>query len=103
MNPARSFAPSVATSAIGTAGWDFEQWVYWVGPFAGSVLAVLLYKLIKLLEYETSNLDDPEAADNVTPAAPSEPPQPRHVASADTLERKGHSSDMYSPSPDTRV
>ncbi|KAF2207269.1 hypothetical protein CERZMDRAFT_115275 [Cercospora zeae-maydis SCOH1-5] len=87
LNPARSFAPSVATSAIGTAGWDSEQWVYWVGPFAGSGLAVLLYKLIKILEYETANLKDPEAnlQDLATSAAPTGPP--------------GDSSDMESRSP----
>ena len=40
---------------------DFHgtQWIYWVGPLAGSVFAVLLYKLIKALEYETAN-PDPE-------------------------------------------
>ena len=35
------------------------QWIYWVGPIAGSLLAVLLYKLIKSLEYESAN-PDPE-------------------------------------------
>ncbi|KAM3425748.1 hypothetical protein BST61_g7680 [Cercospora zeina] len=90
LNPARSFAPSVATSAVGTAGWDSEQWVYWVGPFAGSALAVLLYKLIKILEYETANLKDPEAnlQDLTTSAAPTGPPA-RRVESVETLEKKG--------------
>lgn len=52
MNPARSFAPSIAL-----ASFDAEQWVYWVGPFAGSILAVGLLKVIKALEYETVNPD----------------------------------------------
>ncbi len=56
LNPARSFAPSVAL-----ASFDTEQWVYWVGPLSGSVLAVILLKTIKSLEYETAN-PDPEAA-----------------------------------------
>nr|POE90235.1 aquaporin-5 [Quercus suber] len=55
LNPARSFAPAVAI-----ARFHKTQWVYWVGPLAGSVLATLLYKLIKALEYETANAD-PEA------------------------------------------
>ena len=42
------------------------QWIYWVGPIAGSLLAVLLFKLIKSLEYESAN-PDPELG----PAAPS--------------------------------
>ena len=56
LNPARSFAPSVALGSF-----DSEQWVYWVGPLAGSILAVILLKLIKALEYEKANVD-PNAA-----------------------------------------
>ncbi|KAF2486970.1 aquaporin-like protein [Neohortaea acidophila] len=56
LNPARSFAPQVALHSFTT-----EQWVYWVGPLAGSCLAVGLYALIKALEYHTAN-PDPEIA-----------------------------------------
>jgi hypothetical protein len=31
------------------------HWIYWLGPFLGSLLAVLFYRLIKLLEFETAN------------------------------------------------
>jgi hypothetical protein len=55
LNPARSLAPAVAIHSF-----ESTQWVYWVGPLAGSILAVLLLKLIKSLEYETAN-PDPEA------------------------------------------
>lgn len=55
LNPARSFAPQVAL-----ASFDSTHWIYWIGPCAGSVLAFLMYKLIKSLEYETAN-PDPEA------------------------------------------
>lgn len=48
LNPARTFGPAVAIHSF-----QSEHWVYWVGPLAGTVLAVLLYKLIKALEYET--------------------------------------------------
>lgn len=54
LNPARSFAPPVVV------GFKDTQWIYWVGPAAGSILAVIFYKVIKALEYETAN-DDPEA------------------------------------------
>lgn len=31
------------------------HWIYWLGPALGSLLAVLFYRLIKILEYETAN------------------------------------------------
>ncbi|KAH6620328.1 aquaporin [Boeremia exigua] len=52
LNPARSFGPDVATRLF-----DDYHWIYWVGPLLGALLAVLLYRLLKLLEYETANPD----------------------------------------------
>ena len=50
LNPARSFGPDVI---LGT--FDGYHWVYWVGPVLGAIVAVVFYRLIKLLEYETAN------------------------------------------------
>ncbi|CAK7568238.1 MAG: Aquaporin-1 [Sporothrix epigloea] len=50
VNPARSFGPCVATRSF--TGY---QWIYWVGPILGSLLATGFYKIIKFLEYETCN------------------------------------------------
>jgi MIP family channel proteins len=41
MNPARSFGPAFATGV-----WS-AQWIYWVGPLSGAVLAVVLYDYIR--------------------------------------------------------
>ena len=49
LNPARSLGPDVATKRF-----DGYHWIYWVGPLLGAVLAVLLYRLLKLLEYQTA-------------------------------------------------
>jgi aquaporin rerated protein, other eukaryote len=31
------------------------HWIYWLGPSLGSILAVVFYRTIKYLEYETVN------------------------------------------------
>lgn len=40
MNPARSFGPAIIASNYQ------NQWIYWVGPPIGSILACVIYKLI---------------------------------------------------------
>ncbi|TVY50036.1 Aquaporin [Lachnellula occidentalis] len=50
LNPARSFGPCVVTATF-----DPEHWIYWVGPFVGTCIAVFFYKFIKILEYEMAN------------------------------------------------
>ncbi|XP_063152637.1 aquaporin-6 [Candoia aspera] len=40
MNPARSFGPAVITGKF------LHQWVFWVGPLTGAVLASILYNFI---------------------------------------------------------
>jgi len=50
LNPARSFGPDVINGKF-----DGYHWLYWLGPALGSIIAVLFYRLIKALEYETAN------------------------------------------------
>lgn len=69
LNPARSFGPDVATKRF-----DGYHWIYWVGPLLGALLAVGLYRLLKMLEYETANPgvdadgSHPEYYDHGTPS-----------------------------------
>lgn len=50
LNPARSFGPAVIAHSF-----NHDHWIYWVGPFIGSIMAVGFYRLVKALEYETVN------------------------------------------------
>ena len=59
LNPARSFGPALFTSTLDSNISDYQNpilyLVYFVGPFAGSIVAVLLYKFFK---YEPAIRDD---------------------------------------------
>ncbi|KAL8845270.1 MAG: hypothetical protein Q9176_000440 [Flavoplaca citrina] len=50
LNPARSFGPSAVLRSF-----YHYDWIYWLGPVLGALLASGLYKFIKILEYETAN------------------------------------------------
>jgi hypothetical protein len=49
LNPARSFGAAVAAHHF-----PGYHWIYWVGPFLGSLLAVGFYKVVRILENETA-------------------------------------------------
>ncbi len=53
MNPVRSLAPCIVNRSF-----PENLWIYFVGPIAGVILAVLVYKLVKALEYETAQDQD---------------------------------------------
>jgi aquaporin related protein len=48
VNPARSLGPDVVVRSFPT-----YHWIYWVGPFLGTLIACAFYKMIKALHYET--------------------------------------------------
>jgi aquaporin related protein len=54
MNPIRSLAPCIVNRSF-----PEYLWIYFVGPIAGIVLAVLVYKLVVTLEYEIAKDQDP--------------------------------------------
>lgn len=45
MNTARAFGPAVIT------GFSSDHWVYWLGPSLGSIVAVLVYAIMKRYRY----------------------------------------------------
>ncbi|KAF8839520.1 aquaporin-like protein [Paxillus ammoniavirescens] len=53
MNTARSFGPAVVTGFA--FGGKSKHWVYWVGPFLGSLLGSAFYALLKALNYKELN------------------------------------------------
>ncbi|RDW79824.1 hypothetical protein BP6252_04462 [Coleophoma cylindrospora] len=50
INPARAFGPDVVLGSFPT-----YHWIYWLGPALGAIIAVVLHKVLKILEYETCN------------------------------------------------
>lgn len=50
LNPARSIGPDIVLGHF-----DGYHWIYWIGPLLGAIIAVLFYRFIKFLEYETAN------------------------------------------------
>lgn len=52
INPARSFGPAVAARSF-----PVYHWIYWVGPFIGAVISVVIWKIFKLLEVKESDED----------------------------------------------
>ncbi|KAF2117967.1 aquaporin-like protein [Lophiotrema nucula] len=60
LNPARSFGPCVVTR-----NFPGYHYIYWFGPLMGTLLAFGMYKIVKLVEYQTVNpgqdFDDHEA------------------------------------------
>ncbi|KAH7094390.1 aquaporin-like protein [Paraphoma chrysanthemicola] len=61
LNPARSFGPCVVTR-----NFPGYHYIYWFGPAMGTLLAFGMYKIVKIVEYQTVNpgqdFDDHEAA-----------------------------------------
>jgi aquaporin related protein len=57
MNPIRSLAPCIVNRSF-----PEYLWIYFVGPISGVILAVLVYKLVKALEYEIAQDQDPTPA-----------------------------------------
>ncbi|EAT87291.1 hypothetical protein HBI56_170120 [Parastagonospora nodorum] len=61
LNPSRSFGPCVVTR-----NFPSYHYIYWFGPVMGTLLAFGMYRIVKIVEYETVNpgqdFDDHEAA-----------------------------------------
>jgi aquaporin related protein len=64
VNPARSLAPCIVNRSFTS-----YHWIYWVGPISGVILAVLIFKLVKALEYETCNGEEKEQSKQLLPQA----------------------------------
>ncbi|KAK5013367.1 Aquaporin-1 [Cryomyces antarcticus] len=96
LNPARSFGPDVVLHEFHS-----YHWIYWVGPFLGSILAAGFYKasimprfeprhmltpkqFFKILEYENANVGQDSAVD---PAAGANLPVTNASAQSPTLSR----------------
>jgi len=63
LNPARSFGPAIFTQAIKTGTPDYQNpllyLIYFVGPFIGAILAVLIYQFF-IMEFASAEEVDEE-------------------------------------------
>ncbi|TFK50395.1 aquaporin-like protein [Heliocybe sulcata] len=65
VNTARAFGPAVVTGFP-----DGHHWVYWVGPFLGSLLASLFYAILKHYRYWRLNPDQDTTRPEKSPSDP---------------------------------
>jgi len=64
MNTARAFGPAVVSQ------FTKSHWVYWVGPFLGSLLATGLYTVMKHIEYQNINPNQDSTLTSFSPPDP---------------------------------
>jgi aquaporin rerated protein, other eukaryote len=50
VNPARALAPDVINTSF-----PGYHWIYWLGPFLGSLVASVFYYIFKRFGYQTAN------------------------------------------------
>ncbi|KAF9532681.1 aquaporin-like protein [Crepidotus variabilis] len=65
MNTARAFGPAVVTGFPKS-----DHWVYWLGPFLGSLLGVAVYTFLKHYHYWTINPGQTAIQPQLSPADP---------------------------------
>ena len=94
LNPARSFGPAVFTSAITAGTPDFQNpmfyLVYFVGPFIGSVVAMILYRFFKYEFVTSEDIDDDEEKEEdvvVVVEEPKEKPARKPAARKSTVRK----------------
>jgi len=82
MNTARAFEPAVVTSFSG------DHWVYWLGPFIGSLMATAFYWLLKHIQYDQLDPDQDTADHRKAPPAPGELFDSAQNGNGDGLDRQ---------------
>ena len=81
LNPARSFGPAIFTTAIAAGTPDIQNpifyLIYFVGPFIGSIVAVLLYQFLKsdpAMDEEFDEIEEVEVVEEVVVEEPVKKP-----------------------------
>ncbi|CAG8956036.1 hypothetical protein HYFRA_00008892 [Hymenoscyphus fraxineus] len=81
LNPIRSLAPCIVNRSF-----THYHWIYWAGPITGTILAVVIYKLVKALEYETAQeegkRDETARGEEKVDEYPTSPTPNRRLSSA---------------------
>ena len=78
INPARAFGPQLVANH-----WGDDWWVWYVGPFAGGVIAAVLYELLYLRRDEPVGMvAQAEAGEPLEPVQPGMVDEPDVVVNA---------------------
>lgn len=64
VNPARSFGPCVAASSF-----ESYHWIYWLGPFLGSLVSAGFFHFIKFFNYQEPNPGQDSTGTDSAPGA----------------------------------
>ena len=78
MNPARAFGPELVAN-----DWGSDWWIWYVGPFAGGVIAAVLYELLYLRSPEPAGM-----AAEAQAGGPLEPDEPAVAGSPSCRDRR---------------
>jgi MIP family channel proteins len=95
MNPARAFGPELVAN-----NWGDNWWIWYVGPFAGGVIAAVLYELLYLRSSEPAGMAaQAEAGGPLEPAEPGilEPEETVVVEIDETVETPRWPADPQPP------
>lgn len=83
VNPARSFGPCVAA-----ASFEGYHWIYWIGPFLGSLISAGFFHFIKFFNYQEANPGQDSTGNDPAPGAEESEKEGSDLENGDGMRRR---------------